>query len=208
MKMINILFLKNLLNKTLGIILRKYTFFKFRLMKFVGGIEYANKIFITIDKNFIIPLLRKSGAHIGENTSIDSPLFLHNVKENNINLNIGDNVFVSKNCLFDLRNKITVDDNCTLGMGVQIITHMEMGYCNLNKIYPDSNEPVKINNNVYLGAGVIVLKGIEIQNNVIIGAGSLVNKNTDPYSVYVGIPIKKIKKINKIDLLDLKSNYE
>lgn len=37
--------------------------------------------------------------------------------------------------------------------------------------------PITIGNNVWIGAGAIILPGVTIGNNVVIGAGSVVTKN-------------------------------
>ena len=51
-----------------------------------------------------------------------------------------------------------------------------------------------IGNHVWLGLGVSVLKGSVIADHVVVGKSSTVtNKLDSPYSVYVGMPTKKVK---------------
>lgn len=54
---------------------------------------------------------------------------------------------------------------------------------------------------VIIGCGSVVLPGVELGEGVAIGALSLVTKNCAPFSVYLGIPAKKIKCREK-DILD------
>lgn len=52
---------------------------------------------------------------------------------------------------------------------------------------------VKIGNDVFIGAGSIIMPGVTIGNNVIVGAGSVVTKSLDANGVYAGNPARKIK---------------
>jgi len=47
---------------------------------------------------------------------------------------------------------------------------------------------VKIGNDVFIGAGTIVLPGVRIGNQVVVGAGSVITKNIPDNSVVVGNP--------------------
>lgn len=51
---------------------------------------------------------------------------------------------------------------------------------------------VKIGNNVFVGAGTIILPGVCIGNNVVIGAGSVVSKDIPDNSLAVGTPAKVV----------------
>ena len=64
-------------------------------------------------------------------------------------------------------------------------------------IYSQSNvkKKVIINRNVWIGAGAIILPGVEIGEGAIIGAGCVVTKDVDAFTVNAGVPSRKIKKI-------------
>jgi acetyltransferase-like isoleucine patch superfamily enzyme len=55
--------------------------------------------------------------------------------------------------------------------------------------------PVEIGDNVWLGANVVVLKGISIGANTVIGANSLVLSSIPPNVIAIGNPCRVIKKI-------------
>jgi putative colanic acid biosynthesis acetyltransferase WcaB len=64
-----------------------------------------------------------------------------------------------------------------------------------NVILPDGQEgpsPV-INDNVEIGANVVIIGGINIGNDAIIGAGSIVTKDVPPYAIVVGNPGRVIR---------------
>ena len=55
------------------------------------------------------------------------------------------------------------------------------------------NNITHIGDDVWIGYGAIIMSGVNIANGSIIAAGSVVTKDTEPYSIYAGIPAKKIK---------------
>lgn len=56
-------------------------------------------------------------------------------------------------------------------------------------------KPVVIGNNVWLGAGTIILPGVRIGDNSVVGAGSIVNKDVPENSVVVGVPVKLLRSL-------------
>jgi acetyltransferase-like isoleucine patch superfamily enzyme len=50
-----------------------------------------------------------------------------------------------------------------------------------------------IENDVWIGYGAIIMSGVKIGQGSIIAAGSVVTRDVDPYSIYGGVPAKKIK---------------
>ena len=61
------------------------------------------------------------------------------------------------------------------------------------------NKPVHLGNNVWLGAGVIVLPGVTIGDNSIIAAGSVVTHNVAPNVIVAGTPAKVLRQITEED---------
>lgn len=106
-------------------------------------------------------------------------------------LKIGKNFNVQEGCIIDPGHcwLIKIGDNVTLAPNVHILAHdastkIPLGYTKIGK--------VKIGNNVFIGAGSIILPGVTIGDNVIIGSMSLVTKNLKSNCVYGGNPCKKI----------------
>lgn len=50
-----------------------------------------------------------------------------------------------------------------------------------------------IGNDVWIGARSIIMAGVKIGNGAIVATGSIVTKDVEPYSIYGGVPAKKIK---------------
>ncbi len=56
------------------------------------------------------------------------------------------------------------------------------------------SKPTSIGNDVWIGAGAIVISGITIGDGAIIAAGAVVTKNVDAFVVVGGVPARQIKR--------------
>lgn len=90
-------------------------------------------------------------------------------------------------------NGIIFGNNIEIGPGVKIISS---NHYSSNFRKHTFSKPIKINNNVWVGANAVILPEVEIGKNVIIGAGSIVVKDIPSNSIAVGNPCKVIKKKN------------
>ena len=171
----------------------------------------------TIQKDNILSELF---AKIGNNVKIDVPFYC----DYGQHISIGNNVIININCTFVDCNKITIGNNVliasfvdcnkiTIGNNVLIASNVQiytathpvnisdrlLDNWSLNNPHAFFNTyalPVTIEDNVWIGGGVIILPGVTIGKNSVIGAGSVVNKSIPPNSLAVGNPCKIIRKIN------------
>ena len=120
------------------------------------------------------------------------------------NIYIGNNVSINLRCMLIDCNKITIGNNVLIAPGVQINTSthpVELAERLTPDWNPESGEyrwrtyalPITIEDNCWIGAGVIILPGVTI------GAGSVVNKDIPANSVAVGNPCRVIRSINQKD---------
>jgi acetyltransferase-like isoleucine patch superfamily enzyme len=68
----------------------------------------------------------------------------------------------------------------------------------LSKIY-GKIAPIIIDDDVWIGAGVIFLPGITVHQCSVVGAGSVVTKDVPPYTVVAGVPARPIKTLARCE---------
>ncbi|WP_142683565.1 sugar O-acetyltransferase [Chitinophaga polysaccharea] len=141
---------------------------------------------------------------IGSNVNIDTPFYCDYGKH----ISIGNNVIININCTFVDCNKIEIGNNVLIASNVQIYTAthpVEMqerlveGWTG-NKEIPYFRTfalPVKIEDNVWIGGGVIILPGVTIGRNAVIGAGSVVTRSIPENCVAFGNPCRPVRSINE-----------
>lgn len=115
------------------------------------------------------------------------------------NLHVGKNVFFNFNvCLVDDAD-ITLGDDCLIGPGCHLITAQHPVSPRLRKNQLQFNKPIRIGNNVWLGAGVIVLPGVTIGDNSIVAAGSVVTRDVEANVIAAGSPARVLRPITEED---------
>lgn len=103
----------------------------------------------------------------------------------------------------NFRKLIFIGDNVSIGPNVTIICDScanngkEINEINEVREKLTKCEPVVIEDEVWIGAGVIILPGVQIGRCAIIGAGSVVMKDVEPYSIYAGVPAKKLRMLER-----------
>ena len=107
-------------------------------------------------------------------------------------LTIGNNTYVNESSRIMAVEKITIGDACAISWNVTIIDS-DMHSIVINNIPKPHTAPIFIGNKVWIGANVIILKGVTIGDNVVIAAGTLVNRNIPNNSLVMGNPMKVMK---------------
>ena len=111
-------------------------------------------------------------------------------------LKVGRNFYRGGGVIIDATHcyHIKIGDNVSLAPRVHILAHDSSTFMFLGKTRAAN---VTIGNNVFVGAGSIILPGVHIGNRVIIGAGCVVTKDIPSDVVAVGNPCKVIRHLNK-----------
>jgi len=97
-------------------------------------------------------------------------------------------------CIFGCNERITIGANVLIADAVTIrdTSHLYKNTHTLINQQGFETAPVEIEDDVWIGHGAIILKGVRIGRGAVIAAGSVVSRNVEPYTVVGGIPAKII----------------
>lgn len=142
-------------------------------------------------------MLKEMFAEIGENCYIEPPLCAN---WGGKNVHFGNNVYANYNLTIVDDTDVYVGDNVMIGPNVIISAGTHPINPILRSKQAQYNIPIFIGNNVWIGAGSIILPGVHIGDNTVIGAGSVVTKDIPSNVVAVGNPCRIIRNINENDM--------
>lgn len=119
------------------------------------------------------------------------------------NLSIGDDVVIPKGSTFYctraqlvIGNKVIFGPRPTIITGdhrIDLIGEYIIDVTDDQKL-PNQDAPVVIEDDVWCGANVTILKGVTIGHGSVVAAGAVVTKSCPPYSIIGGVPAKVIKR--------------
>lgn len=113
-----------------------------------------------------------------------------------INISIGADCFFNFNCVMLDPAPITIGDAVLVGSNVQFLTPTHPLNPTDRRAQWEGGLPITVGDNVWIGAGAMLLPGVTIGANSVIGAGSVVTKDVPAHSVAVGNPARVIKTID------------
>lgn len=145
---------------------------------------------------------------VGDNSRIDDFCVVSGL------VNIGRNVHIAVFCNVAGGEKgVFLSDFSGLAYGCHVFSQSDdySGKSLTNPTVPDKykfeiKEPILIERHSIVGACSIILPGVTLGEGTAVGAKSMVTKSTLPWSVYFGVPAKKLKNRSR-DLLDLEKIY-
>ena len=127
-----------------------------------------------------VSISETQNVYIGKNVVLRRGTFIDPGPFEGVKIEIGDNVLVGPNVHMYANNHSFEDISKPI---------CEQGY--------EKCKSIIINNGAWIGGGVIIFPWVSIGENAVVGAGSVVVKDVPSFTVYAGVPAKKIRDINK-----------
>ena len=108
-------------------------------------------------------------------------------------ISIGDNTTVGYHTYLFASDSITIGANCLIAPFVYLVdSDHSIARDELINRQPNQTSPIVIGNDVWIGTGAKILKGVTIGDGAVVAAGALVKDDVAPYTIVGGIPAKKI----------------
>ncbi len=155
-----------------------------------------------------LPYMRGKGTlRLGDRVNLSGRscfYFMDGVGEDAPEVSVGDGTFVGDACTFSAACRITVGKNCLIASMVRI--HDNDGHpldaarrrCG-ERISPAECKEVVIGDNVWIGAGAVILKGATLSENAVIGTGAIVTGDVPANTVVAGNPARVLKTLGGED---------
>lgn len=140
-------------------------------------------------------LLKELFAEVGEGCYVEPPLHANW----GCNTHFGHHVYANFNLTLVDDTDIFVGDYVMFGPNVTVATAGHPVDPELRRQIAQFNIPVHIGNNVWIGAGSVLLPGVSIGDNTVIGAGSIVTRDIPANVVAVGNPCRVLREIGDHD---------
>lgn len=131
------------------------------------------------------------GSISGDDLLIEQPFYC----DYGYNIHVGRNFYANYNVVILDEASVTFGDNVFIAPGCGFYTACHPIDAEERNKGLEYAEPIRVGNNVWIGANVCVLPGVTIGDNCVIGAGSVVVEDIPADSVAVGNPCRVIKKI-------------
>lgn len=116
------------------------------------------------------------------------------------NIEIGDYVSIGAGAtLLASESKIVIGNKVLFGPNVTIIggnhntSIVGRFMYDVHEKRLEDDQDVIIEDDIWVGSNVVILKGVHLQRGCIIAAGSVVTKDAPPYSIIAGVPAKVVK---------------
>ncbi len=128
-------------------------------------------------------MILENGVHIKECVNLSTYGGFIRIGERS---NIGQNCVLYGQGGIDIGEDVLIGPNCTIVSGSHLFEKRDL---TINR-QKTCDLGIKIENDVWIGANVVVLDGVTIGEGSVIGASALVKHSVPPYSVAYGVPAK------------------
>jgi acetyltransferase-like isoleucine patch superfamily enzyme len=110
-------------------------------------------------------------------------------------IEIGEQCYINSGVSIGAQQRVTIGKNCAIG-NYSLIMDSDF-HSTDDHTKPGIAAPVVLEDDVWLGARVTVLKGVRIGRGAVVAAGAVVTRDVAPYTLVAGVPARLIRFLEK-----------
>lgn len=108
-------------------------------------------------------------------------------------ITIGNNTFIGTGTEFNIKHSVYIGNDCLIAAGCRFVDHDHGTDLNqLMRIQECIGKEIFIDDDVWIGANAVLLKGVTVGKGAIIAAGAVLNKTVLANEIWGGVPARKI----------------
>ena len=136
-----------------------------------------------------VRILRAAGVQIGHSILCDLPVMCGagNIRRRLI---IGTGVFINVGCVFDLSDRIVIEDDVSIGHQVLILTSSHEVGQGGQRAAEVFRSPVTIGAGAWIGSRTVILPGVTIGSGAVVAAGAVLTADVPPNAISGGVPAR------------------
>lgn len=146
-------------------------------------------------------LLKQMLRSVGEGVTVRPPFFCEHGE-----ISIGQGTFVNIGAAMLDICPISIGASCQFGPRVQLLAATHPIDPEPRRAGWEYGAPITIEDNVWLGGGVIVCPGVTIGQDTVVGAGAVVTRDLPAGVVAAGVPARVLREIGETDRVDVPPN--
>jgi acetyltransferase-like isoleucine patch superfamily enzyme len=140
--------------------------------------------------------VRTSGKvrlRLGERCRLGRDVFFETCQDGRIEISA--DVRINMGCVLVAYSRITIGKDCLIGEYVSIRDANHGTEPGLPmRLQPHSIAPISIGDDVWIGRGTVILKGVTIGSGAVIGANSVVTKDVPEMMIVAGVPARVLRR--------------
>lgn len=125
----------------------------------------------------------------GKQVRLRMPLKIYDAQK----LTLGSQVDIGEFVLIRASGGVTIGDRVLIASHAVIATRTHPK--GLPRYGVNIDKPIVIEDDVWIGAGAIILPGVTIKKGAIVGAGAVVTKDVEAFATVAGVPARDLGKI-------------
>jgi acetyltransferase-like isoleucine patch superfamily enzyme len=130
--------------------------------------------------------------HLGHDVWLSRGCYI--LAQRDVEVRIDERAYIGHRCLLYGTGGIQIGQDVLMANDVQLIcgNHTFARRDVPIRAHPTVEQPIVIEDDVWLGASVIVLGGVTVERGSVVGAGAVVTQSLPPYSIARGVPARVV----------------